>query len=208
MNLPGGPGKLPLAIRNPSLACMALSAIVGFVSLSELLGLVQVSEPSRSPIQVPGSLGSEALHKGYEAHLTALESMRVPRVLILSSLGLVCALNFVSASRVLWPRGLRRESMRRVVVSSSVAAAVLRTLDGAQLAVVWRKVGAAWGRSASVIPSLSSLTPAELEASARAWGVAIAVAQTAAVVGAYAALSQYFRRQKVKQLLAAMDNVP
>ncbi|HKD43524.1 MAG TPA: hypothetical protein VKB87_24805, partial [Myxococcaceae bacterium] len=85
---------------------------------------------------------------------------------------------------------------------------VLRTLDGAQLAVVWRKVGAAWGRSASVIPSLSSLTPAELEASARSWGVAIAVAQTAAVVGAYAALSQYFRRQKVKQLLAAMDNVP
>jgi hypothetical protein len=204
VNLPGGPGKLPLAIRNPSLACMALSAIVGFVSLSELLGLAQVSQPNRPPIEVP-ALGNEALQKGYEARLLAVESMRVPRVLILSSLGLVCALNFVSASRLLWPRGLRRESMRGIVVSSSVAAAVLRTLDGAQLAVVMRKVGAAVARSAGVFPALSSLTPAELEASARAWAVAIAVVQTSAVVGAFAVLSQYFRMQKVKQLIAALD---
>ncbi len=157
MNVPGGPGKLPLAIRNMALACMALSALVGFFSLTELLALIQPNDPTRLPLQLPGTFGSEAFKKGVEAQRAAVEAMRVARVLTLSGLGLACALNFVAASRLIWPRGLRRESMRRLVVGSSVAVALLRTLDGAQLTVVARRVGGAMGRSANSLPGLDGL---------------------------------------------------
>jgi hypothetical protein len=205
VNEPASGGKLPVGIRNATLACMTLSAIVGFVSLTELLALLQPSELPQSPVQLPKAFGGEALKRGLEAQLEALESMRTPRSMTLCALGLACALNFVAASRLLWPRGLRRESMRGVVVSSSVAVALLRTVDGAQLAVVARKVGAAMGHSAELIPSLNS-SPAELEAHLRSAAVAIAVLQTAAVVGAYAFLSHYFRSQSVKERLSAMDH--
>ncbi len=205
MNPPGSPGKLPTAIRNASLACMVLSAIVGFFSLSELLGLLQFSDLKGAPVQVPGGFGGEALKRGLEAQLTALESMRVPRAMTLCGLGLACALNFVSASRLIWPRGLRRESMRRVVVTSAIVVALLRTLDGAQLAVVARKVGAAMGRSAELLPGLSNAPPADREAAVRSWAVAVAVLQTLGVVGAFALLSHYFRSEKVRTALATYD---
>jgi hypothetical protein len=206
VNPPGGPGKLPLAIRNMALACMALSALVGFFSLTELLSLIQPSDPPRWPLQLPGTFGSEAFMRGVEAQRAAIEGMRAARALTLSGLGLACALNFVAASRLIWPRGLRRESMRKLVVGSSVAVALLRTLDGAQLTVVARKVGGAMGRSANLIPALSELPPAEVEATMRSWAVAVAVLQTAVLVGAFAFFSHYFRTQRAKQLLEALDN--
>ena len=206
MNVPGGPGKLPLAIRNMALACMALSALVGFFSLTELLALIQPNDPTRLPLQLPGTFGSEAFKKGVEAQRAAVEAMRVARVLTLSGLGMACALSFVAASRLIWPRGLRRESMRRLVVGSSVAVALLRTLDGAQLTVVARRVGGAMGRSANSLPGLSELTPVEAEAAVRSWVVAVAILQTAVLVGAFAFVSHYFRTQRAKQLLEALDN--
>jgi hypothetical protein len=205
VNPSGSPGKLPTAIRNASLACMILSGIVGFISLSELLGLLQFSELKGAPVQVPGGFGGEALKRGLEAQLLALESMKVPRAMTLCGLGLACALNFVSASRLIWPRGLRRESMRGVVVSSAIAAALLRTLDGAQLAVVARKFGAAMGRSAELLPWLSDSTPAEQEAAVRSLVMALAVLQTVAVAGTFAVLSHYFRGEKVRAALMAYD---
>src|SRR5258708_32892257 len=106
-----------------ALACMALSALVGFFSLTELLSLVQPSDPTRATLQLPGTFGSEAFEKGLEARRAAIEAMRVPRALTLSGLGLACAFNFVAASRLIWPRGLRRESIRRLEGGASVALA-------------------------------------------------------------------------------------
>ena len=214
MNSPGSPEKLPAALRNVALLCMALAALVGFFSMSELLGLVHVADVSPTAGRLPGPLGSEAFQRGFEAQLSALESMRVARVLTLASLGLACALNLVSASRLIWPRGWRlnptapalpREGMRKLIVASSVAVALLRTLDGAQLAVVARRVGAAMGRSASSMPAFASASPAVLEAKLRSWAVTVAVLQTAVVVGAFAFFSHYFRSQRVRGLLAALD---
>lgn len=213
MNSPGSLEKLPPALRNVSLLCIALAALVGFFSMSELLGLVHVAETSPTG-RLPGPFGSEAFQRAYEAQLSALESMRVARALTLVSLGLACALNLVSASRLIWPRGWRlsqtapalpREGMRKLIVASSVAVALLRTLDGAQLAVVARRVGAAMGRSASSIPAFASASPVALEAKLRSWAVTIAVVQTAVVVGAFAFFSHYFRSQRVRGTLAALD---
>ncbi len=193
---------------------MALAALVGFFSMSELLGMVHVAEVSPTAPRLPGSLSSEAFQRGFEAQLSALESMRVTRALTLASLGLACALNLVSASRLIWPRGWRRnqtapalprEGMRKLIVASSVAVALLRTLDGAQLAVVARRVGAAMGRSASSMPAFASASPAVLEAKLRSWAVTVAVLQTAVVVGAFAFFSHYFRSQRVRGMLAALD---
>jgi len=214
VNSPGSLEKLPAALRNVSLLCMALAALVGFFSMSELLGLAHVAEPSPTAGRLPSPFGSEAFQRGYEAQLSALEAMRVARALTLVSLGLACALNLVSASRLIWPRGWRlshtapalpREGMRKLIVASSVAVALLRTLDGAQLAVVARRVGAAMGRSASSLPAFESASPAILEAKLRSWAVTIAVVQTAVVVGAFAFFSHYFRSQRVRGMLAALD---
>jgi len=206
VNVPGGPGKLPLAIRNMALACMALSALVGFFSLTELLALLQPADPARLPLQLPGTFGNEAFRKGIEAQRAAVEAMRVPRVLTLSALGMACALNFVAASRLIWPRGLRRESMRRLVVGSSVAVALLRTLDGAQLTVVARRVGGAMARAADSIPGLTQLTPVEAEGAVLSLVVSVAVLQTAVLVGAFAFVSHYFRTPRARQVFEALDN--
>ncbi len=204
MTGPGGPPKLPTAIRNAALACMILSAIVGYFSVSEAFALIQLSALKAPSVQFPGALGSEALEKGFEAQLAALASMRVPRVLTLSSLALACALNFVAAGRLIRPRGLHRQNMRKVLVSSSIAISLLRTVDGAQLAVVARKVGTAVGRATDSIPGLAD-SPIEVQKLLRSLATGIAIFQTVAVVGAFAILSQYFRTQKVKQLLGGLE---
>ena len=215
MNAPDGPAKLPAAIRNVSILCMGFSAAVGFFSISELLSLVNVGEAPRSAVRLPGPFGTEPFQRALEAQLSALESMRVARALILASLGVASALNLVAASRLIAPRGWRRvnqtapalprAAMRRLVVSSSIAVAVLRTLDGAQIAVVARRVGEAMGRSAAALPGFASANPSAVEAKLRSWAIAVAVMQTAAVVASYAFFSQYFRRSKVRNALAALD---
>lgn len=216
MNAAGGPGKLPLAIRNVSLLCISLSALVGFFSIGQLLGLVHLADVSPSATRLPQPFDNEAFQRGLEAQLSAVESMRLARALTLSSLGLACALHLVSASRLIWPRGWRRisltapalprEGMRRLIVSSSVAVAVLRTLDGAQLAVVARRVGAALARSADSLSAFANVNRAVLETRLRSWAVALAVLQTVAVVGAYAFFWHYFRTQKVRATVAALDH--
>jgi hypothetical protein len=184
-----------------------LSAVVGFLSAGEGLTLFGLSDLQPGNIRFPGGLDQESLRKAQEAQLAALTAMRVPRSFTLGALTIACALNFASARKLLRPKGVRRENMRELVVGSAVAAALLRTVDGAELLVVARKVAGALGQVAD-LSLAQGLPPAEMQRALNSLASTIVIAQTALVVGAYVFLSQYLRSPKVKQLIGDEDKRP
>ncbi len=203
------PEMLPVGIRNGCLVSLGLSAVVGLLSANEALSMVRFSELREAqPPSVPGVVDRQILEKGREAQLGALEGMRLPRALTLGALSFTCALTFVSAGRLLRPRNVARESMRRLLVLSSIAAALLRTVDGAQWAVVARRMGLAMAKVGVGAPAWSGVSREEAERMFPSAAIGIAIVQTVLVAGAFALLSQYFRSQKVKLLLALADKPP
>src|SRR5262249_34721602 len=114
---------------------------------------------------------------------------------------------FVSAGRLLYPRGVSRESMRRLLGTSLLIAAVLRTVDGAQWAVVMHRVAkeagpqlfeGAFENAAGVDLEAKQLVPAVFSA--------VTVLQTGIVVGAFTLFAHYFRLQRVKEGIAAAQD--
>jgi hypothetical protein len=87
--------------------------------------------------------------------------------------------------------------MRQLLGRAALVAAVLRTVEGAQTAVVWRRLG----------PELVQRTPGA-EQLQEAAPVAFAIAAmlfTAAVAGTFLLLAQYFRSERVRALVAAQE---
>ncbi len=185
-------GTLPTAVRRAAIASLLLSGAVGFWSASETVGLLRFAELKEAGPSAILSPAASILEKGL---LKALEPMRVPRVLTLGALAIVCTLSMVCVGRLFYPAGLARERIRRLLVDSTLAAALLRTIDGAQGAAVARKVAIslAVGNADSVHPMIPSL----------AAGVTIAV--TGFVVLSFTLLSQYFRSRQVQEVLAATE---
>lgn len=209
MNAARPPEKLPLGIRNACLVALVLSAVVGLLSASEALTLVHFSElKSLEPPSVSDRLQRELLEKGREAQLIALEGMRFPRALTLCALSLICALAFVASGRLIRPRNVERERMRQLLVFSSISAALLRTVDGAQSAVVARRVGVALGKVGADLASLPEVSAEDVRRMFPSAAIGIAVLQTVLVAGTFALLWQYFRSQKVRQLLAFAGKPP
>jgi hypothetical protein len=204
---PDGAPKLPIPIRNASVACLVLSALVGFFAAGEGLSLVGLSDIQPGTVRFAGGLDAETVRKAQESQLLALSGMRIPRALTLGALTIACTLNFASSRRLLRPKGIRRESMRELVVGSAIAVALLRTIDGAEVLVVARRVAATLGQLAN-IPLTSGLSQAEIQRALNSMASAIVIGQTALVVGAYVFLAQYLRSQKVKQRIAAEDQQP
>ncbi len=202
-----GPGRrpLPIRIRNGAVACMLLSAGVGFFSASEALNLAQVSELREGPLfRIPTLKDSAEVER---VMIRALRPMRAFRAGTLSALSVACAFCFVSAGRLLYPRGLSRENMRRLLGTSLLIAAVLRTVDGAQWAVVMHRVAkeaapqllqGALDNPAGVDLEAKQLMPAVFSA--------VSVVQTVIVVGAFTLLAHYFRLQRVKEGIAAAQD--
>jgi hypothetical protein len=183
--------------------------VVGLLSASEALSLIHFSAfRDAQPPKVSGLLEKEILEKGREAQLSALEGMRIPRALALSALSFSCAFTFVAAGRLLRPRDVERDRMRRLLVISSITTALLRTVDGAQLAVVARRVGVAMGKVSSNASAWSEMSAEEVRRMFPSAAIGLAILQTALVAGAFALLSQYFRSQKVKQALGLARDRP
>jgi hypothetical protein len=133
----------------------------------------------------------------------ALEPIRAARVLTLGALAIACSLSLVCAGRLLYPAGLPRERMRRLLADSTLAAALLRTIDGAQGTVVAKKVATAMAKElppfakAGATDSFQSLMPP--------LAAAVTIAVTCLVVISFTLLSQYFRSTRVKEALAALE---
>jgi hypothetical protein len=196
-------GPLPRGLRFAAFVCLVLSAFTGFFSLSECLGLSQLEE-TRSAANF-SFVGDPVLDARIaQAQLSALQPLRESRSLFLGALSVVCSLVFVSAGRLLRPDGLPLERMRRMLAGATLAAALLRTIDGAQGAVVARRMGPVIIDALKTLPEFQGPAAAPLEA--MAWLLpATTIGFTALIAGAFALLGQYFQSERVRQAISLRD---
>jgi hypothetical protein len=205
---------MPRGLRFAAVVCLILSCISGLWAAMEASHLANLDEAKAAfkqatptPTKVPGA--TELNQRVMAAQLAALEPVRETRTPLLFALSVACAFCFVASGRMLRPGGLSRERMRRMLGITALGAAVLRTIEGAQWAAVTRNmVGPmsdalrafaaqqppeAAAAFESVLPSLSSLA------------FALNMAQTAVMAGTFALLSQYFRSERVRDAVLALD---
>ncbi len=207
MSAPASPPPgLPRGLRLAAVLCVVLSAFSGFFALNEAVELIQLEhlrEASRHP--TASALGDPALvARISEARFAALESMREPRGLLLGALSVSCSLVFVAAWRLLRPDGMRLEGMRRMLGGATLVTAVLRTLDGAQEAVVARRMGPATAEALRAMSFFQDSDVALLQGSPWLFSVGTGVL-TALLAGTYSVLAQYFRSEHVRQAIALLD---
>ncbi|MBI3182481.1 MAG: hypothetical protein HYZ28_10080 [Myxococcales bacterium] len=196
---------LPRPVRNAAFGCLVLAGMVGFGAAQEMAVLANLAEArEKADTAAPSSMEPELYRALVEVQLKGLEGMRASRLLIMAALATASALCFVSAVRLLRPTGLSRESVRRLLGRSALAAAVLRTLDGAQATALMRKVGAAFARLTADAPWATGVP----EGFRSLLPPLIVAGMTALIAGGFAALSLYFRSEKVKQIVAFADRGP
>lgn len=199
------PQRLPRGIRIAAVLCLILSGLTGMSAVTEASSLTQFSEYKEAVLSNAGRFGDrESNEHVLRAQFSALEPMRELRTLLLGTLAVVCAFVFVAAGRMLRPGGLPREGMRRLLGGAAIFAAILRTIEGAQWMVVVDRMGAALVKGP--FPEWQDPTSIEL---IKRFGPAILsagyIAMTAFVAGAFIILGQYFRSERVRQVVTAQD---
>jgi hypothetical protein len=192
------PSRLPRGIYIAAVLSLLLAGLIGMSSVVELSQLARLSENKEALLSAPGAQGENALTvQLLLARFSAESSMRESRSFLLGWLAVACALAFVAAARILRPGGLPREGMRRLLCWTSLLAAVLRTLDGAQFQVVIDHVGAAL---------LKGPFPSQWQAEQlKVMLTGIYQGMTAVVAGSFVLLGQYFRSERVRQIVIAQD---
>lgn len=198
--------SLPRGLRLAAIVSLLFSAPTGFLALSESLGLGQLEEHrearAASSFSIVGDPAIDA--RITQAQYNALAPQRESRALVLGALSVACAFVFVSAGRLLRPDGLPLERMRRMLVFSTLAAAVLRTIDGAQWAVVARRMAPVMVDAMKALPGFQGAAAGELQI--MTWLMpAISMAFTAFVAGTFALLGQYFQSDGVRHAIGAQD---
>jgi hypothetical protein len=201
--------RLPRGIRFAALVCLVLSGLTGFSALKDTVVLGQLSELKDKANNVARFSQEKELvlvARLEEAQLTALEPLRDSRTLILGALSMACAFVFVSAGRVLKPGGLPLERVRQMLGGAAIIAALLRTIDGAQEAVVARRLWLALADILLTLPEFETAPhTAELKASLPGIALVLSVGMTAVIAGTFALLGQYFRSQHVREAVLAQD---
>ncbi len=196
---------LPRRIRFAAVVCLVLSGLTGLFSLSEMMSLGHLSELRDSDQPRLSMFGDPAVtQRAFEAQLSALEPMRESRSLVLGALSVACAFTFVAAGRLLRPGGLPLERVRRLLGAASIVAALLRTIDGAQWAVVARRMAVTLVDALRQQPEFQAPEmAAQLEPTVLFFMSASTMLQTAVIAGTFALLGQYFRSETVRQAVIA-----
>jgi len=204
-------GKLPGRIRFAALVGVVLAIFTGWGALNEAMEMAHFYEVRSRHMEAgpPFLLGSDPaiLQKLLEAQYQALEPMREPRAVLMGVLAVACAFVFVSASHMLRADGLPREALRKMLGRAALTVAVLRTIDGAQWAVVSRRVGVTLTQTLTQRPEYQDPTTAEVLTSVAPWmALGLTVLGTAVIAGTFALLGQYFRSDTVRDALVAQDS--
>ena len=197
---------LPRRVRAAALVCVLLAGFVGCSSASEAMGLSRLSDLASEPAPNWGNFADKAaLSALTDAYVKAMSAQRGTRGVILVLLAFAAAITFVAGARFLRPLGLPREGLRRLLVWGSTVAAVLRVVDGAQMAAVARRIGATaqtvfQGQSPAEISAMATLRP--LLPSLYVAGTA---GLTVVIAGTFAFLASYFNAASVKSAIRAHD---
>lgn len=206
MSSPAGqPQRLPRGIRIAAVLSLILSGLTGMASLTEASRLTQFSEYKEAMLENAGRFGDrESNEHVLLAQFSALEPMREPRIFLLATLAVVCAFVFVAGARILRPGGLPREGMRRLLGGAAIFAAILRTIEGAQWMVVVDHMASALVKG----PFPAWQDPATIEVIQRFAPTFLAagyIGMTAVIAGGFILLGQYFRSERVRQVVTAQD---
>lgn len=203
---------LPNPVRYATLATLALGAIVSFGGLQGIGRALTVAEMDVSAGETPFlnklTPNPEAFAAAQRAQAVAfrnsVENMRWPRVAVLFGLSAAASLVFVSALRLRWPSGVQRSNLAKLVSRAAIAAAVLRTLDGAQELVIVRAVANAWDKTLAqhqVEAADAGVTTGVLSAAS--------VGTTVVVTGLFVLAANYFRSERIQQTFVLLDrNTP
>jgi hypothetical protein len=184
---------------------LILAGMTGMASLTEASRLTQFSEYKEAMLANAGRFGDrESNEHMLRAQFSALEPMREPRIFLLATLAVVCAFVFVAAARMLRPGGMPREGMRRLLGGAAILAALLRTIEGAQWMVVVDHMSSALVKGP--FPSWQDPTTIELiQRFAPTLLAAGYIGMTAVIAGGFILLGQYFRSERVRQVVTAQD---
>lgn len=211
------PAFMPRGLRFAAGLCLVLSCASGLwaaMEASQLASLPELKQDFRENSATRAKQPDAELNERFiTAQFAVLEPVHESRSVLLGALAVTCAVSFVAAGRLLRPAGISRESMRKMLGATALVAAVLRTIDGAQNAVMTRHMV---GPLAEVMRASvekqgeeavaffqAHLLPA-LPTVALVWNVV----QTALIAGCFALLSQYFRSQRVRDTVVALDGPP
>lgn len=193
--------ELPRPIRNAAIGCLVLAGAIGVGAANNLAALLQPN-PAEPP-SLSSGLGDPEIDAAFKEaqakSFGALQGMRGSRIVILSALAAACALTFVSASRLLRPGPLSRDGQRKLLGGAALTAAVLRTLDGAQL------TSAAGRFRPAVELAMSKLG---LPSGLSVFPLVMTIGLTALMAGGLLVVSQYFRSERVKKIVAFADRGP
>lgn len=195
--------ELPKGLRLVTWVLLLLSGMVSCGAAQSIGQVLDTGTIEPIPTSAAGPLADPELMKAVQAmaetQLRALRSMRGSRIAIQFALSLCCGLALVSALRLLKPIDVPREAVRRLITFSATACAVLRTLDGAQLAVAYRRSSVALAQSTSALPTPlpEDVTGMILVGASAGW--------TAAIAGTFALLAGYFGSARVRAWVTQAD---
>lgn len=203
---PPPPAPLPVRVRRITLAVIALAGLVGSAAAQHIGQVIELDTYRSLPAPVPSfwegnQRAIEAAKAQHQAQANGLESMRGSRAVILLGLTIACSVAFVAALRMLRPAGAAREHARRLLGSTAIVCAVLRTIDGAQMTAVASRAGAAWDKvmEGSDVPGGY---PDGIEQSLMG-GMSIFV--TVLITGAFVGVATYFRSERLRAVVDAAD---
>lgn len=195
---------LPWHLRLAAWACLVFSGLVGLGASGDLARLFTLSAETTPPVPPAAQVDPVLFERMWTLQRQALESMQGTRALLMSALVAFSGLSLVGAARMLWPAGMSREAVRRLLANTLLVVGVLRTIDGAQQASITRKVGAAL---ADFHPAASAAMDKEVVAFFQRYMptvfLAFSIGWTVLMAGSFVVLSQYLGSQRVRQLFAA-----
>ncbi len=199
--------RMPRGIRAAAWVCLILSLLSGMLSAVEATGLVHFEEYKQANASRANVFQDPAVSRRvHEAQFAALEPQRESRIVILGALSMVCAFAFVASARMLRPGGLSREGVRRMLGGTALTAAALRTIDGAQWAVVVRRMSGIMAEAMVTLPEFRDPLAAEqVKTLAPTLLFFTTALQTAVVAGTFVLLGQYFRSERVREAVLAVD---
>jgi len=203
--LSGAAGALPGRLRLASLLTLVLAGLCGLFSAWDGFSLLRLEELKQAQPLFQSSGDPALAERVWTSRLVALEHMREPRLVVLFALALACSLTFVACTRLLRPAGFPRQGVRRILVWGLVAAAALRTINGAQDTVLDQGTAEVMRQGLALPEGLSRSGAEEVR---RMLGPAIflfTILRTVLVVGPFLLLSQYFRSPGVKEWVARED---
>jgi hypothetical protein len=201
------PVPLPWHARAALITCTVLAALVGVNASGDIARLRHLSEiPSLLPAMP--LVSPEAVQKAEAVARASMLGMRSSRLVVLTLLCIACTVTFLTVLRLWRPLGLPRAGVLRLASFAALVCALLRTIDGAQDAVIFRRIAAALAEGLSPALSPAMADPETARLVTRLWPdlqMVVHVGLTALVAGAFAVLSQYFRSQRAQKLFTAGD---